>query len=54
MSQAPDSEPAPSRPTWKWLIGFVAIIVAVEASINWSDVSAFAHLPQIKHVLGIG
>tara|TARA_R110000787_G_scaffold26578_5_gene74262 strand:+ start:3553 stop:3717 length:165 start_codon:yes stop_codon:yes gene_type:complete len=54
MSQEPDTEPAPTRPSWKGLIVFVAVIVAIEASINWPKVSSFAHLPQIKHFLGIG
>ena len=54
MSHESDSEPEPTRPTWKWLLAAVVVIVAIEASTHWSEVSAFAHLPQIEHSLGIG
>lgn len=46
-------EHAPSRPTWKTLLLVVCAIVAVEVAYNWSDISAFAHLPEIAHSLGL-
>ena len=54
MSQAPDTGPEPTRPNWKWLLLFVVAIAAIEITTNWTDVSAFAHIPQIEHTLGIG
>jgi hypothetical protein len=54
MSQEPGIGPAPTRPNWKWLVVFVVAIVTIEVVTNWSDVSTFAHIPQIEHTLGIG
>lgn len=48
------AEPTPSRPGWKTLIFVVCAILAIEATYNWSEVSEFAHLPQIAHSLGLG
>ena len=54
MSQASDTGPEPTRPNWKWLVGIVAVVVAVQVMNNWTDISTFAHLPQIEHMLGLG
>lgn len=54
MPTPPDSEPKPSRPTWKTLLLVAAAILVAEAAYNWSDISAFAHLPEITHSLGLG
>jgi len=54
MSTPPDSEPEPTRPTWKMLLVVAAAILVAEAAYHWSDISAFAHLPEIANSLGIG
>ncbi len=54
MSNTPDTEPAPSRPNWKWLVAAAIVFLSVEAASHWQEVSEFAHLPQIGQALGIG
>lgn len=54
MSNSRQSEPAPTRPTWKMgLIGLVAVLAAYTA-YHWSDISANAQVQHIEHVFGVG
>jgi hypothetical protein len=52
MASAPEGEPQPSRPNWKWAVAAAAFIVVAEAASHWSEVSAYAHIPEIMHTLG--
>ncbi|MGA3310958.1 MAG: hypothetical protein ABSD08_20455 [Xanthobacteraceae bacterium] len=46
-----------SRPTFKMLLIAVAIVAVAVVVLNWSQVSAFAHIGQIEteieHVVGL-
>lgn len=47
MSTPSNTEPEPSRPNLKWLVALVVVVVVVQVSTHWSEVSAFLHLPHI-------
>ena len=50
----PAADHEPSRPDAKWMTIAVIVVIFGLAIANWSQVSAFAHLPQIEHALGFG
>jgi len=54
MTENQQSEPGPTRPTWKMALIVAVIILVAAAATHWDEVSAFAHLPEIEHSLGIG
>jgi hypothetical protein len=53
----PSREYPPTRPTLRILLAAVAVVAVAAAILNWSQVSAFAHISQIEneieHVVGI-
>lgn len=53
MAPPRNPEPEPTRPTWKMLLFLVGAVLMAEAVYHWSDISAYAHLPQIEHSLGL-
>ena len=54
MSEELNTEPEPTRPNWKWLLAVAIVVLSVEGASHWSEISEFAHLPQIGHSLGLG
>jgi hypothetical protein len=48
----PSDEFPPTRPTPKMLLMALVVVAIGAAVLNWSQVSAFAHIPQIEHALG--
>lgn len=53
MSEESGPEPEPTRPNLKWLMIGLAAVVVIAAATHWPQVSAFAHLPEIEHSLGL-
>jgi len=53
----PSLEYPPSRPTFKMLLIALAVVAVVIVILNWSQVSAVAHIAQIEseieHVIGL-
>ncbi len=53
----PSSDYPPSRPTLKMLFGAVAVVIAAILLVNWTQVSAYAHISQIRaeieHLTGL-
>jgi hypothetical protein len=41
-----------SRPSRVTLLIAVALVVGIVVIVNWAEISAFAHIPQIKRALG--
>jgi hypothetical protein len=42
-----------SRPSrYTWLIG-LGVVLGIAASVYWAEISDFAHIPQMKHALGL-
>jgi hypothetical protein len=42
-----------SRPSrYTWLIG-VAVMLGIAVSVYWSEISTFAHIPQLKQAWGL-
>jgi hypothetical protein len=44
----PSLDYPPSRPTWRMLVVALAVVAAAVAIMNWTQVSAFAHLGQVE------
>lgn len=53
----PSMDYPPTRPTFRMLLVAVAVVAVAVAILNWSQVSAFAHISQIEneieHVIGL-
>ena len=53
----PSLDYPPSRPTFKILLVAAAVVAVAIMILNWSQVSAFAHIAQIEseieHVIGL-
>jgi hypothetical protein len=53
----PSREYPPTRPTWRILLAAVAVVAVAVAMLNWTQVSAYAHISQIEneieHVVGL-
>jgi hypothetical protein len=53
----PSKEYPPTRPTWRILLAAAAVVAVAVAILNWTQVSAYAHISQIEteieHVVGI-
>ena len=54
MTSIPDKEPQPTRPTWGMLFVSLTFGAVIAISYHWNDISAYAHIPQIKQSLGLG
>jgi hypothetical protein len=48
----PSIEYPPTRPTLKLILMAIAVVCAGAILLNWSQVSAFAHIAQIEHAVG--
>jgi hypothetical protein len=48
----PSANYPPSRPTLTMLFVAIAVVAAAVALVNWPQVSAFAHVSEIKHAVG--
>lgn len=42
-----------SRPSRFTLLTAVAVVLGVGVIVYWAEISAFAHIPQIKQALGL-
>jgi hypothetical protein len=53
----PSREYPPTRPTFKMLLAAVAVVGLAIVILNWTQVSAFAHIGQIEaeieHAVGL-
>ena len=54
MAQVQDTEPKPTRPSWKMAVVVLGIIVVAETAYHWPQLSKFAHMQKIEQSLGIG
>ena len=41
-----------SRPSRITLLIALGVVLGIGVIANWAEISAFAHIPQIKHALG--
>lgn len=48
----PSLEYPPTRPTIKLVLMALAVVCAGAILLNWSQVSAFAHIATIEHAVG--
>jgi hypothetical protein len=48
----PSFENPPSRPTVRLMLMALAVLCAGAILLNWTQVSAFAHIAQIEHAIG--
>ena len=42
-----------SRPSRITLLIALGVVLGIVVIVNWAEISAFAHIPQIKHALGL-
>jgi hypothetical protein len=42
-----------SRPSRMTLLIAVGVVVFITVIVNWEAISTFAHIPQLKHALGV-
>lgn len=42
-----------SRPSRITLLIALGVVLGVVVIVYWAEISAFAHIPQIKHALGL-
>lgn len=45
----PSLEYPPTRPTWRILLAAVAVVAVAIVILNWSQLSAYAHVSQIEN-----
>ena len=48
----PSMENPPTRPTVRLILMALVVICAGAIMLNWTQVSAFAHIAQIEHAIG--
>jgi hypothetical protein len=49
----PSLEYPPTRPTVRLVLMAIAVACAGAIMVNWAQVSAFAHIAQIEHAIGL-
>lgn len=54
MTSIPQDEPEPTRPTWSMLFVALALGAVIAIGYHWHDISAYAHIPELKQSLGLG